>query len=751
MKSRIHHDSHRWLKVLLSVAVAGALAAATGCGGDKKESTPGGATDLLDWSRAASLTAAADCTEAEARLQDNAIVQMELNLEANRRCFLDPQSCMFRGGIGTDDMAVGAPEAGRDEAGDDAPEDFSETNVQVEGVDEADRVKTDGTHIYTLSDRSFVIVKSWPANELDEVARIDLRSWPQNFFLDGTRAIVLGHGNLADVSPDAPGTGSGNGGVPAPEASVDAIRPGRPENYRPVATVTVIDLADKANPRIVHESFFDGSAIDSRRIESKVYLAQSNHVWFDDLVYWPDFGPEQEATPEQIEAAFDALYESNVARIRARGIDDWLPRVWSVQDGGDVAWDSGRAVSACTDVHVPSVYSEQGLLSLITLDIDDGSVVGSTIQGSWGNVYASREAIYIGTTNWEFFWWWRPAAEPPAIQTHIHKFAFDDGGIARYSASGDVVGYALNQFAFDEYEGRLRVATTDGFGWWNANQTESRVTVLAERAGKLETVGLVTGLGPEERIFSVRFIGDLAYVVTFREVDPLYVVDLAAPENPRVAGELKIPGFSSYIHPLADGFLLTAGRDGDDEGNIGGVKVEIFDVTDPADPRSVTTAVIGDGWNTWSDVLWDHKAFVFFRARNLLAIPVSGWVESSTPFGWQAEHKSELALFRVTTESIEPLPSISHMGLLEEFGGDTGCRGYAGYWQAAIYRGIFADDFVYSLSQLGIQAHDTRAIEAGPVGQLTILAPGAFEDFGWEGCRPRPVDPVPDGDTGERG
>ncbi|HRE91950.1 MAG TPA: beta-propeller domain-containing protein, partial [Myxococcota bacterium] len=279
---------------------------------------------------------------------------------------------------------------------------------------------------------------------------------------------------------------------------------------------------------------------------------------------------------------------------------------------------------------------------------------------------------------------------------------------------------------------------------------ESRVTVLRQDGNRLEQTGLVTGLGVGERIFSVRFIADQGYVVTFRQVDPLYVIDLSNPANPRVTGELKIPGFSSYIHPLAPGYLLTAGRDGDDEGNVGGVKIEIFDVRDPTDPKSVQTAVLGDGWNTWSDVLWDHKAFSYFGARNLLAIPVSGWVETQTEDGWWwGEYKSELALFRVTVDDIEVLPSISHMGFFEDFGGNDHCRYYSGYWQAQIYRGVFIEDYVYSLSQLGLQVHDTRNLASGPVAEMTLLDPQSFPYYDWGWCEgqvvggdERPTDPA---------
>lgn len=759
--------------------VAFAVPLTAGCLDSNKTTDPTfptGEVQSLDWTRSAALTAAQSCEQAETWLEDAVITQMDLSLEANRRCYLDPEDCgYYRGGV-DGDFAEGSPNSPPTSPSDDeTPDEYSETNTQVEGVDEADRVKTDGTHLYVMSDRDLVVVKSWPAAQTDEIGRVTLRTYPQSFFLDGNKAIVLGTANLYDVSSDAPRppeeeprpgepTEPADGGDSKEGASEAdaAMEPGWGwYGYRPVSTVTIVDLSDKANPRVEREFFFDGYQLDSRRIDGKVYLAQNSYFWFNDLRYWPEdlswYGYEDANRPtaEQINAAFDQLRADNVARIRARTLSEWLPRMWQ-STGGDVAFASGTQVGRCTDVHVPSVYSGQGLLSLVSLDTSSGDVASSTIQGSWGTVYASTDAIYVGTTNYDFFWWWRDADEVPSIETHIHKFAFDNSGNARYVASGEVLGYAINQFAFDEYDGHLRVATTDGFGWWNNEETESRVTVLRQDENRLVQTGLVTGLGVGERIFSVRFIADQGYVVTFRQVDPLYVIDLSNPANPRVTGELKIPGFSSYIHPLAPGYLLTAGRDGDDEGNVGGVKIEIFDVRDPAAPKSVKTAVLGDGWNTWSDVLWDHKAFSYFGARNLLAIPVSGWVERQTEDGWWwGEYKSELALFRVTVDDIEVLPTISHMGFFEDFGGNDHCRYYSGYWQAQIYRGVFIEDYVYSLSQLGLQVHDTRDLASGPVAEMTLLDPQSFPYYDWGYCEgqvvggdePRPTEPA-DGEDG---
>jgi hypothetical protein len=735
--------------------------AVIGCSKTTPSSDPSAPGEVLslDWTRTAALTVATDCDQAEAWIEDSVIAQMRLGVEANRRCVLTPDECGWYRGVGGEDFAndgAAPPEAGGAKD-DQTPDEYSETNTQVDGVDEADRVKTDGQYVYVLSDRDLVVVKSWPAARTEELGRVALGTWASSFFLDGDKAIVLGSANLHEVVRDVPGRDAGEGDTSKPVAAADAEGvsqegeiPGSYYEYSPVATVTVVSLADKANPRVLKEYFFDGYTADSRRIAAKVYLAVNNYQQVYDLEYWPAglawYGPDGEDVrppPEEINAAFDALIAGNIDKIRARTRAGWLPRYWTATGGDKATYASGQSIGGCTDVHAPSVFSGQGLLSLVSLDVDSGNIAGSTIQGSWGTVYASLDAIYVGSTNWDFYWWWQGDAEVPPIKTHIHKFAFDAQGDARYRASGEVLGYAVNQFAFDEYQGHLRVATTDGFGWWNNEETESRVTVLRQAEDRLEQVGAVTGLGLGERIFAVRFIGDQGYVVTFRQVDPLYVLDLKDPADPKVSAELKIPGFSSYIHPLEPGYLLTAGRDGDAEGNVGGIKIEIFDVTDPTNPKSVQTAVIGDGWNTWSDVLWDHKAFTFFRSRNLLAIPVGGWVQTQEEGGWWGEYKSELALFRVTREAIEVLPGISHMGFFEDYGGNDHCRNYSGYWQAQIYRGVFIEDYVYSLSQLGMQVHDTRDLSVGSVAELTLLDPAAFPsyDWGWcggEGDSPRP-------------
>jgi Beta propeller domain len=216
--------------------------------------------------------------------------------------------------------------------------------------------------------------------------------------------------------------------------------------------------------------------------------------------------------------------------------------------------------------------------------------------------------------------------EPDDLQgpppTLIHQFRLDEGTGATYIASGEVEGRLLNQFAMSEYNGDLRVATTtDNWGDFG-DQSQSTVYVLRPNGTDLEQISSISGLGKGEQIQAVRFIDDVGYVVTFRQVDPLYVIDLSDPANPVLDGELKIPGYSAYLHPVGDGLLLGVGQDATDEGRTTGTQLSLFDVSDPSNPQRISTLPIGGQ----SEVEWDHKAFLFWEPDGTIVLPVSpGW------------------------------------------------------------------------------------------------------------------------------
>ena len=236
-------------------------------------------------------------------------------------------------------------------------------------------------------------------------------------------------------------------------------------------------------------------------------------------------------------------------------------------------------------------------------------------------------------------------------------------------------GTLLNQFAMSEHSDVLRVATTTGFD----TDSESRVTTLGRRDGRLVQRGMVAGLGLGERIYAVRFIGDVGYVVTFRQTDPLYTLDLSDPDRPRLAGELKIPGYSAYLHPIGEELLLGVGQEATDDGQLQGLQLSLFDVSDIAQPRRLQKRRLGERWSQ-SAVEWDHHAFLWWPATKLAVLSIDGR-------GFR-----RAAGFRVGRASgIEQVGRISH----DSLGGGT---------TPPVSRAVVVGPRLFTISDLGVKA-----------------------------------------------
>jgi hypothetical protein len=341
-------------------------------------------------------------------------------------------------------------------------------------------------------------------------------------------------------------------------------------------------------------------------------------------------------------ASEEAALRTNQDVVRSSTIEDWLPTfqrgdealvVGPVGTGGARA-PRGDPLLSCDQVRRPTSFSGLGMVSVLSIQLGSGDEdpLGPTdatgVLATGDSVYASASNLYVTTVR-------APDAPPevaaattttlapddPAAQhrTAVHKFDLTGDGPAVYVASGDVEGRVLDAFALSEHDGHLRVASTTGPGWGGGPVDESRVSVLAERGGALEVVGSVVGLGTNEQIRAVRFVGPIGYVVTFRQVDPLYTLDLSDPTAPRLAGELKVLGYSAYLHPVADGRLLGVGRDATEEGVVGGTKVALYDVSDPAAPQELSALVVPDGFALAED---DHHGFVWWDPSALAVVPV---------------------------------------------------------------------------------------------------------------------------------
>lgn len=549
--------------------------------------------------------------------------------------------------------------------------DFSGTNNQVAGVDEADMVKTDGAHLFVLAGDGVDIVQAWPADTLAVVDHVAIPGWERGLFLAGSRLTV--------VSQE-------DGWAPLADAAVGDI--GRLAawygSWQPRVIVTVIDVSNPAEATIVETTSLDGSLVEARAIEGRVLVVTQDNVAIP--------------APALVEDGSRSVYEDEAA-YRQRLAEAWgtaLPRFSVTASSGESSGD----LVAPGSTYVPIQAGDATMLSVVSFEVGDdqaGPDGVTSVAGISGSVYASASNLYVSATHWGAWW----DATDTGTTTNIYQFDLRQPD-APLVAMGAVSGMTLNQFSLDESaDGLLRVATTSGFG----DAASSGVFVLAASGGNLQTIGRVTGLAPGERIFSVRFAGDVGYVSTFREVDPLFVIDLADPSAPRVVGELKVPGFSTYLHPLDATHLLGVGRDVDPAtGRVLGLQLSIFDVADPAAPqRTATWTFAGDGWESWSEALWDHHALSWFGDQGILALPVQqgSWWEGT----------SGLVVFSVDPNSPEGftnLGQISHEG--------------------PVQRSVRIGEFLYSISAGQVKAHrlDDPSAEEGSTALTTAPEPEFF-------------------------
>jgi Beta propeller domain len=471
-----------------------------------------------------------------------------------------------------------------------AEEDSSGTNVQEVGVDEADIVKTAGSRIFAVAGSRLHAVH---ADGPGLIGSLELPGYGHELLLRGNRLLAISHDAPADVGPQ-----------PLLETRIVAD-PG-------VTVLTEVDVSDPAAMRVVRTERIRGVHVSSRLTGRTARVV----VWTR---------PRAVSEP--------------ALRAAVRG---WLPRRALRRRG--VGKPSFRRAAPCRRVFRPAKFSGTDVLTVLTVDLEKGlpAVDSDAIMSGGQVVYASQRSLYVATQSWTPLPA-SPGAEPPDRSfTTIHRFDTNDPDSTTYRASGQVPGYLLNQFSLSEHGGVLRAATTDDPVWWEGGgvrgESQSHVTVLDERAGALRQIGQVSGLGRGERIFAVRFIGPAGYVVTFRQVDPLYVVDLERPSQPVVRGELKIRGYSAYLHPVGPGLLLGVGQDATDAGAQLGTQLSLFDVSDPGSPRRLHQAAVADAS---SQAEFDHHAFLWWAPRDLAVVPLD--VFGSRPFQGAAGFKVQRA------------------------------------------------------------------------------------------------------------
>ncbi|NOS67193.1 MAG: hypothetical protein HOO67_02405 [Candidatus Peribacteraceae bacterium] len=501
-----------------------------------------------------------------------------------------PEMMYMRGNAVMEDAAA-APSASK--ATNQAGGDYSQTNVQVEGVDEADIVKTDGTFLYVLSNREkplIRIIRATPASSMKLESTIDVSAdmTPTEMYVDDGKLIVIGQHSFM------------NQPVPMVRDSAKMIAPDIypwPGYYAQRTDVRIYDVSNAAQPKLSRTVSIDGNSVSTRKIGSKLYLVLQQPFYY--------------GGPHILEA------DANVKLVP------------QIEDS-----KTGKTVDAapCNRIAIlPRVPSPQ-YMTVAVVPTDDLSkdVKTTVVLGSAENVYASLQNLYVATTRWNYSW--NAMTSENTEQTRIYRFAFTDAGV-ELKAEGEVPGHILNQFSMDENESHFRIATTVGESW-GVTQVPSSNNVHVLNMS-MEQVGAVEGIAPGETIYSVRFMGDRAYMVTFKTVDPFFVLDMSNPRSPRVLGALKIPGFSNYLHPYDATHVIGFGKDVDESIDadkvhstdaiyytaVQGLKMAMFDVTDVANPKQMAVTVIGDR-GTDSPLLTNHKALLFDKERDLLAFPI---------------------------------------------------------------------------------------------------------------------------------
>jgi len=517
--------------------------------------------------------------------------------------------------------AAAAPSAG-------TGADFSGTNNQEAGVDEPDVVKTDG-HLLVVVRRQTQSLEVYRVDGSSPhlVSSLSLQHVVQGpqLFLTGSSVVALGTRWYDGVAA-----------------------------YRqPTTVAAVISLDDPAQPRVVRTFRVTGSEIDARYVGGRVELVVQSA---------PNL-PLRYPASDAMKAT--ALRDNRLAVERAP-LAAWLPTVTTTPS-------TPSRANNCTATWHTVGADDPALSSVSVVSFDPGdeqSVRQTTILGSATTVYASTDALYLATgagynggpvpvgmaVDGTFAGGGvalpaGPIATAYNDTTRIHQFDISNPAAPRYVGSGVVQGTLVDQYSMGEYDGYLRVATTVGFADPAPNEgaapkvkSDNRVTVLHAVDGALVQAGQVRGLGRGEKIYGVRFVGPLGYVVTFRQIDPLYILDLADPRHPRALGHLKVTGYSAYLHPLGDGLLLGLGREVDANAHPIGEQLSVFDVTDPADPHLLSRL---RSVNTFSPAESDHHAFLWWPKDRLVVVPMSSYDGSGQLFDVVYQVSAQGALSRV--------------------------------------------------------------------------------------------------------
>jgi inhibitor of cysteine peptidase len=552
-------------------------------------------------------------------------------------------------------------------------ESYSSTNLQETGVDESDAVKTDGEYLYIARNDTVTLVKA--ADPMAVINTIKVSGTVDSMYLYNNMLVLLYTPTDYQGAPwiDSSRTDIATIGIPY---------------WIPVQAKTGVafyDISDRTALKELKTVESDGYLVSSRRIENHLHIVQQ---------FLPSL-PGPEVLEEQIQGMT---------------IENLMP-FYSEVTGSAGAAQEVQLVAA-QDFYHPDADGGGSMVTIMTFDLDnpDLTFTSTGVVADASIVYASTRALYCTSTYWNGL---QAESEQPVEQTIIYKFDLA-GGQATGQGYISVNGRALNQFSLGEYDGVLRIATTTGYSWDASSASENHVFCVKSQNGQLGIIGSLNNIAPGEELYSARFVGMRGFLVTYVRTDPLFTLDLSDPSNPKIAGELVIPGYSSYIQPYGDNFLIAVGKETVEQDGFAwyqGVQLSIFDISDFSSPQLLHKTIIGDR-GTDSEALYNHKAFNFWESNGLLALPVNLYEYQTTPAS-PSDYGDftfcGLYVYRVSTDKgfqqIGRIPVVSDINQ---------------YWYSSGWtRGIFIDDKVYAITPEDVHSADVADIE-GTIHPLSI-------------------------------
>ncbi len=544
--------------------------------------------------------------------------------------------------------------------------DYSETNIQVEGVDEPDIVKTDGTFIYLVANSKLYIINAYPAEDAALVSNITLKNsnYISNMFVNNNKLVIFGNSYR---NPSIDGEEIKN------NYDIPTIT---------TTTISVYDIQNRETPNLVKNIELDGNFQDARMIKNYVFVIAT----------------------ENTGQIYRVLNGNDTFFIPEIKIDNEI-----------------KKIPADTLFYVNSSERIDTMTHVLCLDLKDNSYKKeSYLISSSHDMYVSKTNIYLTSTEYTYISanLFEGRIYPKSYEkTVIHKISIKDGDIS-YIDTGEVTGRILNQFSMDENKGFFRIATTTGQVWNSNEKSKNNIYILDEN---LDRVSEIENIAPGEKIYSARFMGDKVYLVTFKKIDPFFTIDLSDPKNPKIIGKLKIPGYSDYLHPLDENHIIGIGKDTvepqegyewtKDFAWYQGIKIAVFDVTDFENPKEVSKIIIGDRGTT-SPALHNHKAFLFDKEKELLVIPVSlceipdeikeqnnGYTGSTLgDFTFQGAY-----VYKLNLEGFEYRGRITH---LDDEDLIKSSYYYSYYGSKNVERSLFIGSVLYTISDSMIKMND---------------------------------------------